>query len=108
MLVRKPMNIEKQYLRIQRIKTVLVYASAPISKVIGEFEIDRIHHETIVNLWDLTFEGAGISQSYFNEYFDGKTSGYAIKIKSFKAYINHICIKEDLGLHPPQSFAYLQ
>ncbi|MGS2727942.1 hypothetical protein ACU8DI_15155 [Psychroserpens sp. BH13MA-6] len=90
------------------VKNIVVYASAPISKVIGEFEIDSIFQQDLNTLWSKTSEFSGITQDYYADYFEGKNEGYAIKVKNPKMYENQLCIKESFGLNPPQSFAYLR
>ena len=90
------------------ISNVVVYASAPISMVIGEFEIEKIIHSEIPNLWSETKEMSGISEDYYLDYFEGKASGYAIKIKKAKVYKKQRCIKTEYGMRAPQSFAYLR
>lgn len=90
------------------VKNIVVYASAPISKVIGEFEIDSIFQQDLNSLWNKTSEFSGITQDYYKDYFEGKNEGYAIKVKNPKMYENQLCIKESFGLNPPQSFAYLR
>jgi predicted transcriptional regulator len=102
----KTFEFRKAIFKEPGVDTVLVYASAPISKIIGEFKIEEIYHESVISLWLKTSRGAGISEDYFNEYFKGRDNGYAIKIKSTKMYKSYQCIKKDFGLHPPQSFAY--
>lgn len=89
------------------IKTVVVYASSPIQKVIGEFEIETILNEDIMSLWKKTKKHAGIDEEYFYQYFDNKEKGFAIKIKSYKKYEEALCLKNDFNLLPPQSFLYL-
>ncbi|MGH1363279.1 MAG: ASCH domain-containing protein [Calditrichia bacterium] len=89
------------------VNKVVVYASAPISKVIGEFEIDHVIHSDIDELWQTTEEHAGISKEYYMSYFDGKEAGYAIKIKKTKKYPDQLSIEQEYGIKPPQSFAYL-
>ena len=89
------------------IKTVIVYASSPVQKVIGEFEIEDILNENIDELWDITKEYAGISKEYFFKYFNQKKKGFAIKIKNVRMYERPLCIIEDLKVNPPQSFLYL-
>ena len=89
------------------VKKVIVYASAPVSKVIGEFEIDKILYEDLQALWDKTSEFAGIEEGYFLDYFVGKECGYAIQIKKVKVYPLQLCIREHFQLDPPQSFAYV-
>jgi len=89
------------------IKKIVVYASAPISKVIGEFEIERVIYDELSTLWNLTSIYAGINENYFYKYFQNRDKGYAIKIKSVKRYDVDLCIKEHFNLFPPQSYVYL-
>lgn len=90
------------------IKTVLLYASAPISKIVGEFEIGRIICDDPKQLWLKTREHSGINKNKFFEYFSSKTRGYAIKIKSYTSYKKPIPLKNFALSTPPQSFLYLK
>ena len=90
-----------------QVKKVVVYASSPIQKIIGEFEIEQIISYDLITLWNKTKRHSGISESYFFEYFGDKELGYAIKIKNTKLYRVPKCIREDFNLIPPQSFLYL-
>lgn len=89
------------------VKTVLVYASSPVQKVIGEFEIDQILNYDLETLWHLTKDFSGISSDYFYQYFGDKERGFAIKIKKTRLYKLPKCLKQDYNLLPPQSFLYL-
>jgi predicted transcriptional regulator len=89
------------------IKTIVVYASSPVQKIIGEFEIERILLDDLDSLWNKTKDYSGISKNYFFDYFINKEKGFAIKIKSTKKYKNPKCIRGDFNLFPPQSFLYL-
>jgi predicted transcriptional regulator len=89
------------------IKKIVVYASSPVQKIIGEFEIDGILSADPVALWSQTKDYSGISDRHFFEYFGGKACGYAIKIKKPVLYKIPKCIRRDFNLHPPQSFLYL-
>ena len=88
------------------IKKIIVYASSPVQKVIGEFEIDKIISYDLNTLWDKTKECSGITKEYFFQYFGDKENGFAIKIKKAKLYDTPKCLKEDYNLVPPQSFSY--
>jgi predicted transcriptional regulator len=90
------------------IKTILVYASSPTQKVIGEFEIERILSQDLPTLWEQTKEHAGIDENYFYKYFGDRRHGFAIKIKNTKKYKTPLCLKEDFNLAPPQSFLYVR
>ncbi len=87
------------------IKMIIVYASSPVQKVIGEFEIDKIISHDLNTLWDKTKECSGITKEYFFQYFGDKENGFAIKIKKPKLYDTPKCLKEDYNLVPPQSFS---
>lgn len=90
------------------IKTVVIYASSPVQKVIGEFEIEDILSLSIAHLWILTEKHSGIDKDCFDDYFVGKEIGYAIKIKKAKRYKVPLDLEKHFnGKRPPQSFSYL-
>lgn len=92
----------------KNVTTVVVYASSPIQKVIGQFEIEEVLEKNIKQLWQETEHAAGIVKSYFDEYFMGKDVGYAIKIKFPKLYTKEKCLMKDYAIqYPPQSFVYI-
>jgi predicted transcriptional regulator len=84
-----------------------VYASSPISKVIGEFEIGNILFKDLNSLWNETKEYSGITEDYFFDYFSGKECGFALEVKKVKKYKKELCIRKSFGKVPPQSFAYV-
>ena len=89
------------------IKTVVVYSSSPVQKVIGEFEIETILSKDLDQLWDLTEQDSGINKEFFFDYYKGKETGFAIKIKKTKKYDKPLDIKSDFNKTPPQSFVYI-
>jgi len=104
----KKFEFRRRLFKNTEVNLVIVYASAPISKVIGEFEIENVLHEELLPLWNATKKHSGISKDYYLEYFKGKEMGYAIKVRKTKMYAAPICIREKFGLNPPQSFAYVK
>ena len=48
---------------------VYVYASKPISKIVGYFTIKRIIDDSPSMIWNMTHEDGGISKKYFLDYF---------------------------------------
>ena len=104
----KRFEFRKNIFKKEDVRSILVYASSPVQKVIGEFEIEEIINERLENLWEITHEYSGISKDYFDDYFSEKESGYAIKVINEQLYDQPKCLKEDYNLHPPQSFAYLK
>lgn len=92
----------------RNIRTIVVYASSPVQRVIGEFEIDTILNYELQQLWDDTKDHSGISENFFFEYFSNKEKGFAIKIKKTKLYKKSLSLKDDFNVTPPQSFMYLE
>jgi predicted transcriptional regulator len=89
------------------IKTVVVYASSPVKKVIGEFEIENIISFDPKSLWGITKKYSGISEDFFFEYFSNRKVAHAIRIKSTMKYKEPLSIKDDFNVIPPQSYGYL-
>lgn len=89
------------------VKTVVVYASSPICKVIGEFEVEHLISDKPERLWSKTKKHSGISKDFFYAYFSDKDKGHAIKIGITKKYKKPLSLKEDFGVLPPQSYLYL-
>ncbi|MCQ2191421.1 MAG: ASCH domain-containing protein [Paludibacteraceae bacterium] len=105
---KKQYEYRKVIFKEQQIKTVVVYASSPICRVIGEFEIDSIIEDTPKSLWNQTKNGSGISQQFFNTYFQGKSQAYAIRVKNARRYSKSMRLSDKYpGIVPPQSFCYV-
>ncbi len=102
----KKFEFRKVIFKNEKIKTVIVYASSPVQKVIGEFEIEKIINDDIDTLWNKTQDFSGITEQDFYQYFANKEKGFAIKIKKPKKYRNPKCLRADYDLVPPQSFTY--
>src|SRR5688572_19429915 len=103
----KKFEFRRTIFKNESVKTIIVYASSPVQKVIGEFEIESIIKNDPENLWNSTSDFAGISREYFMEYFANKDYGFAIKIKKTRRYKVPKCIRKDFNAVPPQSFLYL-
>jgi predicted transcriptional regulator len=104
----KKFEFRRSIFKNKEVTKIIVYASSPVSKIIGEFEIEKILHEDLKSLWNLTKDFSGISEKYYYDYFIGKENGYAIEVKKVKLYKEVLCIKETFGINPPQSFAYVK
>lgn len=104
----KKYEFRRSVFKNRNVKTVVVYASSPVQRVIGEFEIDTILKDDLNQLWDATKDYSGITENFFFEYFNNKEIGYAIKIKRPKRYKESLSLKDDFNATPPQSFMYLE
>ncbi len=90
----------------RKVDVVLLYVSTPIRRVVAEFDVVEVISEPLDTLWKRTRKYAGISEDYFYDYFSVLIKGHAIKIGEIRFYDEPFCPKKELGLKPPQSFAY--
>src|ERR1700690_366799 len=70
----------------QPVATVVVYTTSPVSRVIGEFDVEGIMTDTIEGLWNRTKHCAGIDRERFFIYFAGCKVGHAIAIGLVRRY----------------------
>lgn len=110
--VEKIFSGKKQYeyrkvLFKQKVDTVYIYASRPISKIVGEFKIAEIICDTPANIWDMTRAHSGVTKSFFLKYYAGKDKGVALKIKECRKYENAVEPTTIISnFKVPQSFFY--
>lgn len=104
----KKFEFRRSIFKNKEVTKIIVYASSPVSKIIGEFEISKILHKDLKSLWKLTKESSGITEKYYYDYFIGKEDGFALEVKKVKKYKKVLCIKEAYGIRAPQSFAYVK
>lgn len=86
-----------------KVEKVYIYASSPVSKVVGEFEPVDILSGTPTEIWKKTKNHSGITEQFYNEYFAGKPIAYAIVIQNLRIYD----APKVLPFRAPQSFRYI-
>jgi len=92
----------------QEVTTIVVYATAPVGRIVGEFEVARILEDAPHPLWQKTKCKAGISAKFFFDYFKGRKKAIAIEVSRPKKYIPALDpYASNKKFHPPQSFRYL-
>jgi predicted transcriptional regulator len=90
----------------QPVEKVYVYASAPISKVIGEFQPVDVVTGAPGDVWKETKQFSGITKNLFDEYYKGRKTAYAFVIQNFVKYDCPVNLPE--GMHAPQSYCYVE
>lgn len=104
---KKKFEFRKVIFKNPNVKTVVVYASSPVQRVIGEFEIEDILSSDPSDIWRKTKEYSGISEDFFYEYFLDREIAHAIKIKKTKKYKHPLLLQDNYNVVPPQSYVYL-
>lgn len=90
------------------IQTVLVYATAPVSKIIGSFTIDRIESGSPTEIWERFGMVGVIGRDDYFAYFEGADSAVAIVVSVAERFDEPVSL-DSMEPRPavPQSFAYL-
>ena len=89
------------------IKKMIIYATAPVMKVIGEAWIEDIIVDKPEIVWDQTKDFSGIEKDFFDRYYKGKRTAIAYKLGSITEYKEPLNL-ESIGInYTPQSFVYM-
>ncbi|MVX35479.1 ASCH domain-containing protein [Myroides sp. LoEW2-1] len=106
---KKKFEYRKSIFAKSDVNSVVIYATMPVGRIVGEFSISNVLMDTPEKIWLDTRNSSGISKSFFDSYFENRDKAYALEIGDFTQYeipINPYKIIE--GFVPPQSFRYLE
>ncbi|WP_127124999.1 ASCH domain-containing protein [Pseudoflavitalea rhizosphaerae] len=104
----KKFEYRKSIFTNKAIKSVVVYCTMPVGRIVGEFSIEEILLDSPEVIWKETKENAGVQKDFFMQYFYGRQTAYAIKIGTTRLYKKPIDPKKrDRSFVPPQSFRYI-
>ncbi len=92
----------------QAVRSVVIYATKPVGKVVGEFEVGGVVSDTPAGLWGTTRRHSGITKQFFMEYFENRSTAFAIQVQNPVRYDKPLDLSDVAGSSPaPQSFRYL-
>ncbi|WP_345828674.1 ASCH domain-containing protein [Erwinia sp. HDF1-3R] len=104
----KKFEFRKTIFKNRNVDTVIIYATMPVGKVIGEFKVGDILVLSPSELWDKTKNYAGISHKFFKDYFHCRDKGFAISVENPKRYASPLDLDDiSPGAKAPQSFRYV-
>lgn len=90
-----------------KVNKIVIYATYPIMKVVGEVEVKDILEETPEKLWNVTKEYSGVTKQFYDNYFNKSSKAIAYKLGKIEKYDEPKKL-EDVGIKcVPQSFLYL-
>lgn len=106
---RKTYELRRRLFARDDVERVVVYASSPVQRVVGEFTVDEILAMAPRELWSVTSKGAAVHREFFDAYFEGRELAFAVKVGKAQRYRKPKTLMEFCGMAtPPQSFCYLQ
>ncbi|PPE05399.1 ASCH domain-containing protein [Williamsoniiplasma lucivorax] len=87
---------------------IFIYATAPISKVVGVAKIKKVHINTPEKIWEFTKDFSGIDNRFYDNYYENKKKAIAYEIENYIEFDQPKSLI-DFGLScAPQSFAYIK
>jgi predicted transcriptional regulator len=101
-------KVEFRKVRIgSTVREVVVYATAPISRIVGLFSVGRIVQDRPTTLWKRFGRVGCISAADYEEYYGDREKAVAIGVRKPRTLRNALHLDElRRGLTAPQSFAY--
>jgi len=88
---------------------VLVYVTSPRCRLEGAFDVVSVIELPPEELWNVVKSGCALTKNEFDNYYFGKTVGYAIGVGS--AWVletsRNLRYLRDEEIVPPQSYRYL-
>ena len=103
----KKFELRKSIFKDKRVSSVVIYASSPLMRIVGEFTIKDILSCEVNKMWDIVRMEAGVSEQFYNSYFKGKHIAFAIQIGKVKRYMTPKTLADYNIRKAPQSFCYL-
>jgi len=90
------------------VTSVIVYCTKPIGRIVAEFDIRCILKDSPAEIWRETQHASGISREFFEYYFAGRETAYALSIGSIRRFREPI-LPQDVFVNftPPQSYFYV-
>lgn len=86
---------------------IVIYATAPVSMIVGEAEVTDTVGGTPEEVWARTADLSGISKEFFDAYYSGRRAAIAYRLGEVEEYGSPRPLA-DLGVaSAPQSFVYL-
>jgi predicted transcriptional regulator len=92
----------------QEVQEILVYATAPISMVVGVITPQKVIVRPPEELWKEVEEYSGITKEFYDEYYFNKKQAVAIKIAKYHQFKEHQELKKYRVKVAPQSFVYVE
>ncbi len=105
---RKSFEFRKSIFKYHPVEMVYLYATKPVSKVVGSFRVGNIICREPKVLWEELGRFSGVSSAEFFGYFKDNDIGFAIEIKDLEVFrrpVNPSLFIE--GFTPPRSFKYI-
>src|SRR5689334_6963963 len=104
----KRYEYRRKIFKNSNVKSIIVYVTQPIGRILGKFDISGIEMDTPEAIWSKTNKFSGISEEHFQQYFFGRETAFALKIGNVRKYELPLDPKKIFtNFTPPQSYMYI-
>lgn len=89
------------------INAIIIYATAPVMKIVAEVEVTDIIEGAPQVVWELTSSAAGINKDFYDHYYCGRNNAVAYALGKVSKFS---CprLLSDYGIKSaPQSYVYV-
>lgn len=87
---------------------VIVYATAPVQRIVGWFRVEAVEEETPSTLWERFGVVGGIELEEFDRYYGRRSRGTAICVADPSRLVRPLAMDAIAGSsRPPQSYRYV-
>lgn len=93
---------------INKVKRVLIYATAPVKAVVGEFDLESINISTLSTAWNKYRSQSAMSKKEFDSYYEGKKEAHAMISKESFRYSKPKKLEQFGMSKGPSGFQYLK
>jgi len=91
----------------QPVSHVVVYATAPVRRVVGIFEVAKVDRDRPARLWRRYRAMAGVGVDFFRNYYEGLDQGVAIVVGTTARLAEPVPLSALNVSSAPQSYRYL-
>ena len=92
----------------KNVETVVIYATKPVGKIVGEFKLKAVLEGTPEQIWQQTEKFSGIHKSFFDAYYRNRKKAYALQTEDVVRYAEPLEPKDFMAdFVAPQSYRYI-
>ncbi|MFM5295094.1 ASCH domain-containing protein [Aeromonas veronii] len=103
-------KIELRRVRFNKsVDRMVIYATSPICKVIGECEVEKVVYDHPAGIWEEFGAVSGVSKEFFDRYYCNRELAVGLLVNKPQRYLTSKPLSAVVpgATTPPQSFVYL-
>lgn len=93
---------------VNKVKRVLIYATAPVKAVVGEFDLEKIDICALSTAWNKYRSQSAMEKKEFDSYYEGKKEAHALISKESFRYSKPKKLEQFNMTKGPSGFQYLK